>query len=368
MAKIEFMLRILVIFSFFCSTFFAQTKVYVIDSITKDPIINAQVLNQSKNTVAFTNNLGFFINNSFSNVFVTHFSYESLFFKNLNNIDTIYLSPKTQTLDEVQIKPKYAKDIYPSIIKHSVENSAKQNYETKGKYFEQIIIIYKNTNDTISIFKQADLKIITKYKKINTEYEFFLKNGGKKLTSTSTKIDTSDFNKISALTESFNDLLKYDLTNKKQFENDVKDYQFKFSKTETNKIVFNNEEKKSQNLGFAYFNSDSLLLNWSLKQKSEKKYTDEKMYFNIDEQFKNFNFEYLNANPHFQLLIGQSKITAFLFKKLIEIHSVKGFFKDENIIDDFSSEDQQKNIENYFKKELKMNQFDFIYNIPINLE
>lgn len=202
---------------------FGQKKIVFVDSAFRFPIEHVHVFSSNKSLLAISNSKGEVLMHGKPPYVARANGYYE--FNILELKDTIALSEKIRLIDEVQVKPIEISQFYQNLLDSSNRYVLEDtNTFHRVVYFESVLVIDLNTNDSLFQTKECQLEIHKGHNPNSIDYELYL-SGGKKSYWMNTQhgiLDTSDLEKAAAIIPKFESFLEHDLTKRNKFSIDFK--------------------------------------------------------------------------------------------------------------------------------------------------
>jgi hypothetical protein len=250
---------------------YAQKKVFFYDTIFNEAIPNIYVFNSMDQFIGATNKKGHLsISKNNFPIRIEKAGYQNQVFKSFS--DTCFVSIRIQELASVDVKPVNKLQLYHKWIKNSSKEINRKPHLINGTYFESLVLIDKNANDTIYLDKTCDLAIKGAMNNKQIDYRFYYDNPKSSLR---TKIgdesylkrlieeDTSVLSNMLNMVPSLSKLLRYNLDQTKPFKLKFEEAQIERKTLDSLHIfdfVKENEKKKSKQKVKAWFLDKKLVL------------------------------------------------------------------------------------------------------------
>lgn len=321
-----------------------QTTIFY-DEIYNVGVPNVQLINATGEFIGLSNNSGKIeFEDTHYPLVTTHFGYESVSINTQR--DTVFLTPKYQELDEVEIKPVNKMDLYNEILEHSSGIIDRTSGVVSGTYFESAMVVYKT--DTVYLDNICDMAIAKEFNKKKYSYSIHCENGRRNYRNESTDMtdfDTSLMTTCLKFVRKFKDNFKYDLVSTKSFNLKFEENEIERNvEGELHRLTFENEAKDKSLVSAAY--KGKKLYTWDNSQISSKQYDGKGLFVN----YKRFNrYHEFGDDPNyfFNTIIVNGLVQIAVDGKFIEIYVVKGFIKNDAI--SVKLDVPVKNVEDYFE-------------------
>lgn len=249
---------------------YAQKKVFFYDTIFNEAIPNIYVFNSMDQFIGATNKKGHLsISKNNFPIRIEKAGYQNQVFKSFS--DTCFVSIRIQELASVDVKPVNKLQLYHKWIKNSSKEINRKPHLINGTYFESLVLIDKNANDTIYLDKTCDLAIKGAMNKKQIDYRFYYDNPKSSLRAKISDAcflkrfmdDTLVLSNMLNMVPSLNKLLRYNLDQTKPFKLKYEEAQIERKTLDSLHIfdfVKENEKKKSKQKVKAWFLDKKLVL------------------------------------------------------------------------------------------------------------
>ena len=249
---------------------YAQKKVFFYDTIFNEAIPNIYVFNSMDQFIGATNKKGHLsISKNNFPIRIEKAGYQNQVFKPFS--DTCFVSIRIQELASVDVKPVNKLQLYHKWIKNSSKEINRKPHLINGTYFESLVLIDKNANDTIYLDKTCDLAIKGAMNKKQIDYRFYYDNPKSSLRAKISDAcflkrfmdDTLVLSNMLNMVPSLNKLLRYNLDQTKPFKLKYEEAQIERKTLDSLHIfdfVKENEKKKSKQKVKAWFLDKKLVL------------------------------------------------------------------------------------------------------------
>ena len=205
---------------------YSQNKVLFYDTIFNEAIPSIHVFDAKEKFIGATNKMGqLAISKESFPIRIEKAGYQHQVFQ--SPADTCFVSIQIQELASVDVKPVNKLKLYHELIKNSSKEINRKPHLVNGTYFESLVVIDKNTNDTIFLDKTCDMAIKGVLNKKRIDYRLYYDNPK---TSLRGKIsdesylkhllgkDSSVLSNALNLVPNLKDLLKYNLDQTNPFK------------------------------------------------------------------------------------------------------------------------------------------------------
>ncbi|MBL4862471.1 MAG: hypothetical protein JKY09_05575 [Crocinitomicaceae bacterium] len=348
----------------------AQNSVVFYDTLFNEPISNVQVFNANSEFIGLSNELGVLVLQD--NNFPFEAKCGGYQIRQLNAMeDTIVLDPKFQKLDEVKVSPVNKMKLYNEIIRNSSDNVHRSSGVSYGVYFESLLIVDSQNNDSIRVDKICDLALERSFNKKKFDYNFYCENGRKSYVFSGSSngvlskesSDTSVVVKMLRMIPEFEKNLEYDLIKTKK-------YNLKYDENEitrevgedVSRIRFENTDEFKSIVSIKYH--DSILYFWrdNRNRTHRKEYDGNGIFFNINKTERQVEFG--ETNGYFlNTIIVNTQLDLGVDGVLYEIYLVKGFIYDDSI--SFELSNKIEKVEGYFNNLNTENELNSFYNFEL---
>jgi len=253
------------------NSFYSQNKTVFFDTIFNESIPNIYVFNAMEEFIGATNKKGqLSISKNNFPIRIEKAGYQNQVFKSFS--DTCFVSIRIQELASVDVKPVNKLQLYNKWIKNSSNEINRNPHLINGTYFESLVLIDKNANDTIYLDKTCDLAIKGAMNNKQIDYRFYYDNP-----KTNLRAKISDLSYLKRIIEedslvlsnmlnmvpSLSKLLRYNLDQTKPFKLKYEEAQIE-RKTLDSLHIFDfakvNEKKKYKQKVKAWFLDKKLVL------------------------------------------------------------------------------------------------------------
>ena len=253
------------------NSFYSQNKTVFFDTIFNESIPNIYVFNAMEEFIGATNKKGqLSISKNNFPIRIEKAGYQNQVFKSFS--DTCFVSIRIQELASVDVKPVNKLQLYNKWIKNSSNEINRNPHLINGTYFESLVLIDKNANDTIYLDKTCDLAIKGAMNNKQIDYRFYYDNP-----KTNLRAKISDLSYLKRIIEEdslvlsnmlnmvprLNKLLRYNLDQTKPFKLKYEEAQIE-RKTLDSLHIFDfakvNEKKKYKQKVKAWFLDKKLVL------------------------------------------------------------------------------------------------------------
>ena len=184
---------------------YSQDKIVFYDSILEIPVKNVHVYSSSSDLIAMSNENGEIeINLEKLPFTIKSWGYLESTINTL--LDTIYLEPKFQQINEVTIKPVDYVQFYSELITSASQKILNDtNTIIYGNYFESVLLIDLESMDSTYSNKTCDLVLVQSKSSKKIDYQFYPSNGVKyfQLEDKENKIDTNNITRMNAFIPKF---------------------------------------------------------------------------------------------------------------------------------------------------------------------
>jgi hypothetical protein len=249
---------------------YSQNQVVFYDTIFKEAIPNIYVFNAMEEFIGATNKKGqLIISKQNFPIRIEKAGYQHQVFHSIS--DTCFVSIRIQDLASVDVKPVDKLKLYNKLIKNSSKEINRKPHLINGTYFESLVLIDKNANDTIYLDKTCDLAIKGFMNKKRIDYRFYYDNPKSSLRAKISDVcflkrfieDTSVLSNMLNMVPSLNKLLRYNLDQTKPFKLKYEEAQIERNILDSLHIfdfVKVNEKKKYKQKVKAWFLDKKLVL------------------------------------------------------------------------------------------------------------
>jgi len=336
------------IFLLLANVSFGQKTTVFYDAIYKIPVPKVKVYDSNGAFIGLTNDIGQLrIQDDSFPLEARNFGYAKVQLTSYS--DTIFLTPKYQELEEVDIKPVNKMELYESIIERSSLNISKKDSKIRGTYFESVMIVNPKKRDTVFLDNVCDLIIEKEINRKSFDYTFYCSNGARSYVNEGKGMEEFDAHLLEiclGFVKPFKNGLKYDLLSPKEYKLKFEEKQIdRNTETDLHRLSFEKKEGKNTETVEAQY-QDWKLYTWSSKNLREKHYDGEGIFVNYRKFARHIEFGDL-PEYFFNTMINDGIVQIAVDGKFYEIYVVKGFIADNSV--DFETGEAYKEMEDYFE-------------------
>ncbi|MBL1280033.1 MAG: hypothetical protein COA33_007170 [Fluviicola sp.] len=335
------------------SSFFSegQDGSVVYDRFFDEPVIQVQVFNSKNDIIGISNDYGeVVIAKSQFPITLKRRGYVERVVKRME--DTISFESTVQLIDEVAAKPINKMNLYNSIIDKSNALASRNIGDVKGRYIESILLIDKNSGDTMIIENSCDLLIRRNASKRKVKYEYYF-NALKKAVDFNPKSnpyesiidDTSAVEGLLNFGMTFNQMVSFDLLDKKLFEVNFEEKEIERRKSlNSTELIFTKNEGYSSKIQIIAV--DSVMTFWSRSSFYPEKEHQSKNYLHYSKVSNQIEFQD-ESDYLFNSLLFNTILDIGNASGEFRVEILKGFIKDDSVI--IEPINKTKKVEKCFK-------------------